>query len=339
MASGTYQLNRAPQPESQTMYAISPTAAADTVAASVLTSLIPTYLEDSVAHGIAPSTRDIYWRQLAPFVVWWNENGPAHDWQLSYELLRQYPRWLFEEHEFAAATVETYAQRVRQLMKWLYKSGRLPIDISQWIPRGATGKPRTRILTPDEISRLFGAIAGGYRVRNLALLAFLLETGARRIEAANVRWQDLEFPERWRGYAYLPRVKGYMLTDKTRTVAFGTVTGKLVQLHRVLQEPSDDPRVFRVSNVGIKQVVVKLAAKTQIDFSAHDLRRTFATHWMRHCEAVNPSLAEQLLDLQLGHSNPSITRQHYVVLSHVDVLQHYVSPLDGLTIPGLNLGA
>jgi integrase len=236
--------------------------------------------------------------------------------------------------------VETYCRRARQLLKWLYTSGRLPIDLSQWLPKPADPPARTRVLRADEIVKLFAAIPDSFRVRNMALLAFLIETGARRMEAANVRWQDVEHAaDTYRGAAYLPKTKGYLRTDKTRTVVFGEVTGKLLQMLRVVQSPSADERVFRISNVGVRQVMETLADRADVRFSAHDLRRTFSTYWMRTCVAPNPSLAEQLLNFQLGHTSErkaTVARKHYIVLDPTDVLRYYVSPLDDVALSGLN---
>jgi integrase len=81
-------------------------------------------------------------------------------------------------------------------------------------------------------------------------------------------------------------------------------------------------------------MLARLSEITGIEFAAHDLRRTFATHWMRHCKA-HDGLAETLLEMQLGHSARTITREHYVVLNTDDLLKHYVSPLDDVFVPGL----
>jgi integrase len=108
-------------------------------------------------------------------------------------------------------------------------------------------------------------------------------------------------------------------------------------MHHVLQAESDDERVFRISNTGVRDVLLTLSNATGVEFTAHDLRRTFATYWIKHCQATNPSLAEQLLEMQLGHSNRSITRRHYLVLTTDDVLAHYVSPLSDVDLGQLNV--
>lgn len=308
----------------------------DVVQARPLPGLMESYLADALRHGIAQSTHDNYVRQLRPFFEWLDEVGPDTDWNLTRDLLETFPLWLARKHSYSESTVETYCRRARGLLRWLYRSGRMHADISNWIPNRGRPLARTRLLTPPQIEAVWSHIAGGYRLRNMALFAFMLETGVRRIEAANVRWCDLKFVEGWRGYMYLPVVKGYLTTDKTRTVVFGEVSGKLLQLHRVLQAPSPDERVFRVTREGIRQVMEKLSAKSGVAFSAHDLRRTFSTHWIRHCRTNNPSLAEMLIDQQLGHTSRSITRRHYVVLDEADVLEHYTSPLDACRLRGLD---
>ena len=72
-----------------------------------------------------------------------------------------------------------------------------------------------------------------------------------------------------------------------------------------------------------------------VEVSAHDFRRTFATHWIRNCRAPSPAVAEQLVRVQLGHSAQNVTQAHYLALDHTDVAKYYVSPLDGIDLWGL----
>ena len=51
--------------------------------------------------------------------------------------------------------------------------------------------------------------------------------------------------------------------------------------------------------------------------------------------SVSPSLAEQLLDVQLGHTPQTIAQRHYISLTADDVAAHYVSPLDNVDLFGL----
>jgi integrase len=93
--------------------------------------------------------------------------------------------------------------------------------------------------------------------------------------------------------------------------------------------------IFGLSNSGIQQVIDALALRAGVTVTAHDFRRTFATHWIRHCHAPNSDLAERLLEVQLGHAPRTVTQRHYLVLSYEDVAAYYVSPFDDLDIPGI----
>lgn len=308
----------------------------ETVGAHALHDLFAVYLDD-LRPTVAAQTLRNYRSQMTPACTFWQNYAPDHDWQIAPETGPALLAYLRSETGLAQNSIRTTVRRVRQFLRWLHTSGRLPIDISGWVNLPAATQTAVHILTTDELTRLFTACQGMSRVRDMTLLAFLIETGARRAEAAALDFRNVQWAaSSMCGSAYLEVVKGYRDTDKRRTVRFGEKTGKLLQIMRVVYGRNLlAGSVFELTNSGVSYALGALSKRSGVEFSPHDLRRTFATYWMRHCAAPSPALAEQLLQMQLGHSAKNVTQAHYVRLTHDDVAQHYVSPLDGLELFGL----
>lgn len=307
-----------------------------------LDDLFDPYLLACERSGVVDKTIDSYTHQLRPFRLWWAEYGPANDYLLSEESLRTFGHWL--RHEYSTNlgklpsqnTQRSCCRRVRQFFTWLYRTGRLPVQISEWVGLPAAPQPEGRCLDAGEIEALFHACHGMYRLRNAALLAFLFETGARCIEAANAMYDEVTILPNYTGYCRLTFVKRNKDIDLRRTVAFGQTTGVLLKVLAFMTGRTSG-KIFELSDKGIQYVMRALSARTDIECGAHDARKTFATYWTRNFRGQNPYLGEILLKKQLGHRPGNVLEKHYLKLDHTDILRDYVSPLDPVDIPGLKM--
>ena len=336
-----FNISLEPTSEGSTMLKISPHGRSEVVDGGNLLLLIPCFLEDRRQAGVKANTLAAYQFQLAGFCDWWTERGPHFENQLTVQSLRDYPAWLKQQtvqrsdKPLTKSTIETMTRRARTYLRWLYDHGHVPLDISQWLPKMPKQRTKTRSLNEEQILAVLNACRGGQRIRNLAILTFLLETGCRVMEASNATWSNVHFENGFRGWVWLEETKTYLDFDKRRHVCFGEATGKLLQLWSVYREPNGDDRLFGMSTNGIQQAMGRISDKSQVKFTAHDLRRTFSTYWIRHAKGPNPALAERLLEVQLGHSPRTVTQQHYLVLTHLDVFDAYTSPFESVEIPGL----
>ena len=173
-----------------------------------------------------------------------------------------------------------------------------------------------------------------YHVRNVALLLFMLDTGARASEVCAVTFGDLSLSER----SCRIRGKG----DKERTVCFGTATTQALFAHLRLHSREPGSPLFiaiggtrpgeALTRFGLKQLLAEwgeAAGITGVRCSPHTCRHTMAVGWLL-------SGGDQYtLQILLGHSNPSMTSR-YVNLARADLqAQHRrVSPLDKLLQKG-----
>ena len=98
----------------------------------------------------------------------------------------------------------------------------------------------------------------------------------RRSEARSLNWIDVDIPS---GVVNIHRSK----SKKARSVFVGVKNRRaLLRYRRTISHEDNDP-IFqtqtgtRLKPSGFRQVIRRISEKSGIPFSAHDLRRTFAT--------------------------------------------------------------
>lgn len=145
--------------------------------------------------------------------------------------------------------------------------------------------------------------------RNAALLAVLLCTGARRAEAAALRWSDINFDA---GTIFIAHGKG----DKARDAAiFGERALQALQAWRALL-PVGRVYVFcsvlkgqrfgadaPITGTDVYRIVRDTQAIVGFEFKPHDLRRTLITDLLQ-----NAPIAE--VQAQVGHARGDTTLRY-----------------------------
>jgi integrase len=335
-----------PQTERQSMIDLQLAANETPIRATHLDHLIDVYLSDCSA-SVDSATVTSYRHQIAPFRAWWAQAGPPVDHILTARAVEVFPAWVRAEYRNhrgrppSPASLRSCCVRVRQFTRWLYRTGRLPVDITAWIPLPKKRPQSQRFLTPQQCQDLLEAVpAGPLQYRDRAMIAFLLATGARRFEAANALWADLHIDERG-GVVRLRKTKG----DNTgqgggRIVVFGPATAEAIHYHdqflRLTGQAGDDLRVFGMSNTAIKNRFAKLAERLGWPIGPHDCRRTFADHWWHSHRGGDQAMI--LLKLQLGHAvGHDVTMAHYIDTTNetriIELIREaYTGPVEGLRV-------
>ena len=167
-----------------------------------------------------------------------------------------------------------------------------------------------RVLSPDELDKILKVCK---KPRDKALILFLVDTGLRRSEACSLEWIDVDIPS---GVINIRRTKN----KKARSVFIGVKTRRALLRYRRTISHEDNAPVFqtqsgtRFRNSGFRQVIRRISDKSGIPFSAHDLRRTFATLSLR--AGMNVLHLQRLL----GHSSLEMIRR-YVQMAKDDLLE------------------
>ena len=179
-----------------------------------------------------------------------------------------------------------------------------PINVK--MPR--VEQKKTRVLSPEELKQILKVCK---KLRDKALILFLVDTGLRRSEACWLNWIDVDIPS---GVVNIRRSKN----KKARSVFIGVKTRRALLRYRRTISHEDNAPVFqtqtgtRYKSSGFRQVIRRISEKSGIPFSAHDLRRTFAILSLR------AGMNVLHLQRQFGHSSLEMTRR-YVQMAKDDL--------------------
>lgn len=317
---------------------------AQAIDASELDALLDDYLTGS---DFAAKTRINYGLALLPFRVFWASYAPTHDYKLSRASFADFDRWYQREyvngagrHPSAFMLART-GRVLQQFMTWLHQEGCTDLDLGGWIIRHRNEPTAQYWPTMQDLQQLFDRMPSTIdRLRNVAMLAIALSTGARRMEIASLCAEQVHFDSpitqidlggAHGGWCELTVTKG----GKRRIVAFDGVAGLLLKCH-LRTTGTIKGRIFRMTDNGVALAVARICKAADLpEMSAHALRRAFAEHFANaHSGDI---VAMQLLKLQMGHSLANdVTTSHYVNLRNeravLDKLrQYHTSPLVAIT--------
>jgi integrase len=181
-----------------------------------------------------------------------------------------------------------------------------PCDRLKALKRWHPSKPRDRVVPQERMRELFAAIEilstdrPAQRVAKV-FVAFLLLTGARFREAVTLRWADVDLDVRTVRFAETK-------SGRTHVMPMGPW---LVRALSILERTGD--LVFYAMGSNGRRAVQSVRSISGVAFSAHDLRRTFATLASQRCTHAQ-------LKRLLNHSGGGdVTLNHYVRLTVEDL--------------------
>ncbi len=246
---------------------------------------------------LSPRTIEFYERTVGELISFLNEKGIFEPDGISSALIRGYFSSV-AERGVASATVHAHARGARVFLRFLKEEGYISTPINVKMPR--VEQKKMRVLSPDELSQILKVCK---KPRDKALILFLVDSGMRRSEACALNWIDVDIPS---GVVNIRRSK----SKKARSVFIGVKTRRaLLSYRRSITHEDSDPLFqtqtgTRLTPSGFRQVIRRISEKSGIRFSAHDLRRTFAT--------LSLKAGMNVLHLQslLGHSSLEMTRRY-----------------------------
>lgn len=320
------------------------------VEASSLTSLLDLYLEDTKKRVAAESLKD-YRVCLAPFRQWWEENPDIHNHKLTEQVFEDFITWYVDVYKppRAARTTDYMVNKttilIRRFLRWLHTKGAVQRRIMDLCPLyPCEPKEGKYYPTVNDLAAMFAACHGPSRLRNAALLAFLVETAARRNEAANVRAGDLTFATSLmdfsisgenHGHVYLRVVKGNDKGKKQgRNSVFSHMTTLLLKMHLLIGNHHPDDSLFSKSDGGIWYIIHSIGSTADLpQIHPHAFRSMFIDWWIDSVGMEGGLAADLALKLQIGHSlNRDVTTSHYIDLNNSEknlrrIRAFYTSPL------------
>jgi integrase len=225
-------------------------------------------------------------------------------------------RATLQRQELAPATVNRYLALLRTVLNYAVTAGYLQASPVHRFSRGAYLLPeRHEKRSPPIASKQEAAsLLAGLHSRQpewYPMFAFLLFTGARRGEAAGLRWEDVDLSRRVvtirRSYEAPPK------SGRTRTVPIPAELAAVLTEHR-MRGGLGGALVFPHPQTGaMLKPTLKAAAILDDACSAagvprmrvHDLRHAYASLWLM----AGGTIAD--VQRSLGHSTPILTTEIY----------------------------
>lgn len=232
-------------------------------------------------------------------------------------------------------TIHTALKTVKHFLDWSYRNGHLNHDAMQGVKLPKEPQPKPKAVSQENIVKLLQAAAQNgqdwERVRNVALIMVLCDTGARVSGIANAELADLDLS----GGEMLVVEKG----DNQRTVFLspGTVEALRTWLDwRGSLAPIESTLFIgrygtRLTRKGIYQVLAAAAKRGDVvgRFNPHSFRHSFAKGAIE-----NGIDLSRLADL-LGHSSEAITAKYYTRWNNSELRRAHQRFSPGVGLPDI----
>ena len=275
---------------------------------SDLKKRISYYLGAKRIDGLSPRTLANYKYTLDMFSERVNKSVS----KITADDIRGYISYLSEARGLRETSLQTHISVLRAFFSWLLMEERIKKNPMLKIRSLKLDKKNARqALSVEELERLRDACKG---YREKALVEFLVSTGCRLSEVAQLNVADLDFNNR----SVTVTGKG----NKERPVYF-SIRARLM-LQEYIKERKGGEGLFVNSKTpylplkprAIQRIIHGLSVRAGLDARVHPhlLRHTFATH------ALNSGMDVTAIQQLLGHENISTT-QIYAAMNE-DVIRH-----------------
>lgn len=290
---------------------------------------IDLYLLHHEAHGRSPRTVSWHRHTLAAFVAWGRGQGLDGPTGLTPAHMNSWLAWLRSRPSARGGVLKpgavwSMACSVRAFLAWCVEDEVLAVNPARRL-RVLKDRPVPKPFTDEELAALWRVVArlpGVRGVRQRALVAFLVDTGARAGEVCNLRPDDIDWSSR------MALVRG---KTGEHMVAFGPRAATLLRRWALLRNPGC-PAFFQTSRSatwtpnGLLHLVKRLGDRAGVvNAHPHRFRATFAT---RMCATGNLFAVQA----QLGHTTLDMTRRYAAVSgATIRALHDQVGPLESIT--------
>ncbi len=208
-------------------------------------------------------------------------------------------------------TANRWLASVRACFETARRDGLIAENPAAAIRQFREGAPRARVLSDSEYARVVSAIQGLTDPHVRAGLLLLLDTGARKSEVLQARWEDLDLDQ---GLWRIPSPK----SGRPQVVPLAESTVEMLQAVERLGPwvvPGRDPKRHRAD---FRRVWAHIRAEAELeDVTIHDLRRTFGLH-------VSKRAGLHIASKLLRHADIRVTERVYAPLG-IDAMREAMS--------------
>ncbi len=306
-----------------------------------LNKLIDLWIEDRRA-SMSQKSATAYANNVKFFQEWWETVGPPQAWELRQRDLIRFAQSLRDvRHKRTGKPLEyntrkDILRRLRAAFLWASRKGYTRhLNLAQWIPSQVDGSARLHeLISVEHLAKLMlTANQTKQPVRNQAILALFIGTGARLSEVSSLRVEDVTLYAGNSGVIRIREAKRVRNREvHQRHACFDQHVGKY--LCRLLDTLPPEGPLWRsffggaLTPQGVYKVVRDVANLANVPLTgAHDFRRTFITYFA----SQRPGEGNyHLLKLQVGHAQQGITHTLYDLRGIESVSAIFVSPFESM---------
>lgn len=275
---------------------------------SDLKKRITYYLGAKRIDGLSPRTLANYKYTLESFAQRINKSVS----KITTDDIRGYITYLSEVRNLSETSLQTHISILRAFFGWLHTEEKIKKNPMLKIRSLKIDKKNARqALSVEELERLRDACKG---YREKALVEFLVSSGCRLSEVAQLSMEDLNFNDR----TVTVTGKG----DKERIVYFSVRARLMLQEYAKTRKGgtglfvSTKTPYLPLKQRAIQRIIHAISERAGLEARVHPhlLRHTFATH------ALNSGMDVTVIQRLLGHENIATT-QIYATMNE-DVIKH-----------------
>lgn len=285
-----------------------------------------------------------YAEKVKFFQEWWARTGPTQNWELRQIDLQRFNRDLAAiAHKRTGKPLEyntrkDVLRRLRSALLWAFRKGYTRhLNCSLWVPAQPDGSARLHLpLTIEQLARLMWTAAGmPFAVRNQAILAVFIGTGARLAEVAGLSVEDITLFADHSGTLRIRQAKKVKNREiHERLACFDYHAGKYINRWLDYRNVASGPlwtsfRGTKLTSQGVYKAVREVALAAEVNLTGvHDFRRTFTTYFADRRPGEG---YYHLLKMQIGHAPQGVTHSLYDLRSIESVRAAFVSPFEDIT--------
>lgn len=260
-----------------------------------------------------------------------DEHGDMLMKNISTHTLREYIVWLRQRRHsvtnepLTVETINDYIRALHRFFSWSSAEYGIPNPMKRiTYPKSKQQQPKA--IEMDDLRKMFASCGDDVRgARAAALMAFMIDTGARAAEVCGLLTAHVQLDER----KAVVTGKG----NKTRAVLFTTRTAELLRQWYALR--LDVPNVFYnlqstepLTVSGLRQVLEGIAARASVTgrVNPHSFRHAFAREYI----LAGGDLAT--LSRLMGHNEQSTTTGFYALFTEQEIADKHerYSPMSQL---------
>ena len=262
--------------------------------------------------GKSPRTIRSYLSDLRHFATWFAQTNGEELAPQRITLLdvRYYRSHLVTVVRFRPSTVNRRLAALSKYCRWAMAQGLLQGDPTKDVKGVSQVKGAPKALQPVELRRLLREVHKGGKVRDIAIVELLANTGLRAGELAKLTLEDLEISER-KGTVTVRSGKG----AKYRQVPLNADARRAIANYLEVRHQGEDDHLFIGQRGGaltpsaIWRVVRKYGQRAGFEISPHTLRHTFGTRLVRSkgvdLVTVAAMMGHESLDTTAIYTKPS----------------------------------